>query len=169
MDVHAVIRSQHHAALDMLQAAIEGCPEAVWDREEDGNRSWQVAYHAIFYTHFYLHAKEADFVPWEGHRENLQIFGDRLPWPPHDEIDHGEPLTKAEVLDYLAHCRAQVDAIVPGLDLHAESGFAWLPMSKLEHMLYNLRHLMQHTGELYERLAKTGGPELPWVGMGPSQ
>lgn len=34
MDIRSVIHSQFHAALDMLDAAIEACPDDVWDRPE---------------------------------------------------------------------------------------------------------------------------------------
>lgn len=167
MDVRAALRSQYHAALDMLGAAVEACPDTAWDRPEDGNRTWQVAYHALFYTHLYLQPTEADFVPWAKHRPHLHVLGDRLPWPPHEPIERGEPLARADVLEYLAACRAEVDARVAAVDLEAPSGFDWLPMGKLEVQLYNLRHVMQHAGELYERLAKANGPALPWVGMSP--
>lgn len=166
MDVRAALRSQYHAALDMLGAAVDACPDDRWDRPSDVNRSWQLAYHALFFTHFYLQPSEADFVPWSGHRPHLQVFGDRLPWPPHDPIERGAPLAKADVRAYLAACRAEVDARLATIDLEGPSGFPWLPMTKLEHMLYTLRHLMHHTGELYERLADTTGGALPWVGMG---
>lgn len=161
----AAIRSQYHAALDMLAAAVQALPDDAWDRPEDGNRSWQVAYHALFYTHLYLQPAEADFVPWSGHRPHLQVFGDRLPWPPHEPVERGEPLARDHVLAYLEACRTEVDARVPALDPAAPSGFDWLPMGKLELQLYSLRHLMQHAGELYERVAKTSASELPWVGM----
>ncbi|MCB0216232.1 MAG: peptide-methionine (S)-S-oxide reductase MsrA [Chloroflexi bacterium] len=165
MDVLGIIRSQYQAALDMLAAAVEACPDAVWDRPEDRNRSWQVAYHALFYLHFYLQPTEADFRPWPKHREQAPHF-DRPPWLPEGEFVASEAYTKAEIREYLTVCRDEVDRLTPTLDLEAPSGFDWLPMTKLELQLYSLRHTMQHVGELYERLAKAGAAELPWVGMG---
>lgn len=166
MDLRTALRSQYHAALDMLEAAVAACPDDVWDRPADANRTWQVAYHALFFTHFYLQPTEADFEAWDRHRPHLQVFGDRLPWPPFESVERGAPLTRAEVSDYLAFCRAEVDRRVASLDFDAPSGFAWLPMGKLELQLYNLRHVMQHIGELYERLGRGEAAELPWVGMG---
>ena len=95
MDVLGIIRSQYQAALDMLAAAVEACPDAVWDRPEDRNRSWQVAYHALFYLHFYLQPTEADFRPWPKHREQAPHF-DRPPWLPEGEFVASEayPLIK---------------------------------------------------------------------------
>lgn len=166
MDIRSVIRSQYRAAFDMLEAAVQAIPDSAWDRPEDENRSWQVAYHALFYMHFYAQPTEADFEPWEKGRAYLHVFGGRLPWPPFDVVEIGEALSKADVLEYLALCRGHVDARTAELDLEAPSGFDWLPMNKLELQLYSLRHTMQHVGELYERVAKTSGAELPWVGMG---
>ena len=164
MDIRSVIRSQFHAALDMLSAAIEACPDDVWDRPDDTNRTWHVAYHALFFVHLYIQPTESDFVPWEKQKDYYRSMGE-LPWPPHDESEIGEALTKAEILAYLDICRDQVDTRTATVDLHADSGFPWLPMSKLEVQLYSLRHTMQHVGELYERVAKTNRAELPWVGM----
>jgi hypothetical protein len=48
------------------------------------------------------------------------------------------------------------------------SGFYWIPMNKLELQFYNIRHLQHHTGELCERLGKTGAVEIGWIGTKPS-
>ncbi|NIV30349.1 MAG: hypothetical protein GWN58_12900, partial [Anaerolineae bacterium] len=73
--------------------------------------------------------------------------------------------SKEDLLAYLELCRKQVEEQVAAVDLEAESGFHWLPFDKLELQFYNIRHIQQHTGELYERLGAAGGPELHWVGM----
>jgi hypothetical protein len=165
MNIQSIIRSQFHAALDMFEAAIEACPEELWDRPEDRNRTWHVAYHTLFYVHFYLQPTESDFRPWGQQLDHYRMMG-KFPWPPQDEPEIGEALPRAGILEYLAHCREEVDRQTASLDLEAESGFPWLPMNKLELQFYSLRHTMQHVGELYERLGKAGLHELPWRGMG---
>ena len=164
MDIRSIIRSQFHAALDMFEAAVAAIPDEAWDRPEDVNRTWHVAYHTLFFVHLYLQPTEGDFTPWEKHQEHYNSMG-QLPWPPHDKPEIGEPMSREDILEYLEECRGHVDARTADVDLHAESGFPWLPMSKLELQLYSLRHTMQHVGELYERVAKTSGADLPWVGM----
>ena len=164
MDTHNTIRSQFHASLDMLQDAIEACPEDMWDRAEDLNRTWQLAYHALFYTHLYLQPSEAYFRPWPRQEDHYRAMGKQAKWLGLEEAS-GAPLDKAGVLEYLAFCRQEVDARTEALDLESESGFSWLPMNKLELQFYSNRHIMQHTGELYERLSKVDS-ELRWVGMG---
>jgi hypothetical protein len=165
MDIHDSIRSQFHASLDMLQNAIEVCPEDMWDRADDLNRTWQVAYHTLFYTHFYLQPNEAAFQPWARQEDHYRAMGKQAKWLGLEDAS-GEPLDKAGVLEYLTFCREQVDLQTPSIDPNAkESGFDWLPMGKLELQFYNIRHIMQHTGELFERLSKVDS-ELRWVGMG---
>ena len=159
MDIRTVIKSQYRASLDMLAQTVEKCPPELWDREEDKNRFWNLAYHTLFYTHLYLSPTEEEFVPWEKHQPEYYSMG-KLPQP------HENPYSKDEILEYLEYLRAMLDEMVDKTDLHAESGFYWLPFSKLEVQFYNIRHLMQHTGELGERLGHAAQIEIDWVGMG---
>jgi hypothetical protein len=164
MNIPDVIISQYQAALEMLKQAITKCPDALWDNPGDKTRFWHIAYHALFYTHLYLQDTEPDFTPWSKHRPEYQFLG-QTPWPPHLPPQIGEPFSQETELEYLAFCQAQVAERVPQLDLHAASGFDWLPFSKLELQFYTLRHLQQHTGELMERLGTRAGVDVDWVGM----
>lgn len=153
MDIQNSIQSQFLAALAMLEQVIVKCPDPIWDAPGDKDKFWNKAYHALFYAHLYLQETEKHFQPWEKH---------------HDP-DNGEPFTQAEVLEYLAFVQNQVRERVPQLDLEAESGFHWLPFNKLELQIYNIRHIQQHAGELFERLGTRENIELNWVGIAPAQ
>jgi len=163
MDIKAVCRSQYLAALAMLRQAVERCPEALWDDRTYTNRSWHVAYHALFYTHLYLQDTLDAFVPWEQHRKEYNYLG-AVPWPPHHKPLIGDPYTRDEILAYCALCEQQVAERIGAVDLEAGSGFNWLPFGKLELQFYNIRHLQQHTGELMERLGTSAGVDVDWVG-----
>ena len=152
MDPHNVIQSQYLAALGMLKQVIVQCPEALWYAPGNQDRFWRKSYHALFYAHLYLQNVEKDFVLWEKH---------------HDP-DGEEPFTKDEVLEYLSFVEKQVLDRVPTTDLDAESGFHWLPFNKLELQFYNIRHIQQHVGELYERLGTHENIELGWISTGTS-
>ncbi len=147
MSTVMVIQSQYLAALEMLKQVIVKCPESSWNAPGDKSQFWNKAYHALFFAHLYLQESEKHFQPWEKH---------------HDP-DAGLPFTQAEVLEYLAFIQQQVRERVPALNLESESGFDWLPFNKLELQFYNIRHIQQHTGELYERLDREN-IELNWVG-----
>jgi hypothetical protein len=153
MDTNKIIQSQYLAALEMLKQVIVKCPAALWNAPGDKDKVWRKAYHALFYAHLYLQETEKHFKLWEKH---------------HDP-DTGEPFTQAEVLEYLAFVQKQVTAQVQALDLEAESGFHWLPFNKLELQFYNIRHIQQHAGELFERLGTRENIELDWVGAQPNQ
>lgn len=159
-----VLKSQYHAALAMLEQAIERCPENLWISSDHPNPFWHVAYHGLFCTHMYLQQDEAAFHPWEKHREEYQFLGS-LPWPPHRRPNIGEPYSKAEVMEYLRFCNAMIDAAIEKLDLDApESGFWWYKMSKLEHQFVNIRHLQHHAAQLADRLRQHAGVGVDWVG-----
>jgi hypothetical protein len=147
MDTKQVIQSQYLAALAMLKQVIVNCPEALWDAPGDQDRFWRKSYHALFYAHLYLQHAEKDFVPWVKHHD------------PDGEV----PFTKDEVLEYLSFVENQVMDRIPDTELESQSGFHWLPFNKMELQFYNIRHIQQHTGELYERLGTHGNMELDWV------
>jgi hypothetical protein len=159
MDIKNSLKSQYRASLEMLKGAITACPESLWVDPEFNNPFWQTAFHALFFTHFYLGPSEDDFVPWEKHKEAYVGLGSS-----EEESEEKEPYSKGELLDYLAFCWEFVEEQLNPLDLDAESGFHWLPFDKLELQIYNIRHIMEHTGELYERLSAKSDAEVGWVG-----
>ncbi len=149
MNTKQVIQSQYLAALAMLKQAIEKCPEDIWYDPNENFKIWSKAYHVVFFVHFYLQDTEKDFVEWEKHHD------------PDGDI----PFTKDEVLEYLAFAKQQVMERVPVTNLEAESGFDWYPVNKLELQFINIRHIQQHTGELYECLGiRENIEDLRWVG-----
>lgn len=163
MSTTAVINSQFHAALDMLEQTIQGCPDGVWYDNAPKNKAWHIAYHALFYTHLYIQPGEADFVPWAKHRENYESMGGRLSYPPFTEVVIDRPYSQADLLEYLAFVRSEVDRCTAAMELDGPSGFGWLPFGKLELQFYSLRHLMMHIGEIADRLGAQG-IDVDWRG-----
>jgi hypothetical protein len=165
--VREILKSQYHAALTMLRETIEQCPDDVWLNAEHKNAFWQIAYHALFFTHVYLQPSEAAFRYWEHSQKDVQnpdAFGiesdpnSNLPLLP-------KPYTKTEVLAYWNFCDQMVDRAVDALDLlSADSGFRWYKESKLEHQFINLRHIEHHTAQLADRLRSSNGIAIRWIG-----
>ena len=160
MTVQAVFKSQYHASLSMLRDAIDSCPADLWTDDSYVNQFWQVAYHTLFYTDFYLQPSESVFVPWEHHR------------PEHHRFMSGPqasgsitPYSVEEIRACWIRCQDMIDSAVDRLDLSApDSGFPWYKMSKLEHQFVNLRHLQHHTGQLAERIRQVTGRGIQWAG-----
>jgi hypothetical protein len=153
MDIPAILISQYLSSLEMLKQTITKCPESIWNAASDKNKFWQVAYHALFFTHLYLSDSEEAFTPWIKHREQYEDF----PAP-----KMNEPYDKDTILEYLAFCQQEVTKRAPQLNL--EEGFDGRPYTKLELQIYSIRHIMQHTGELMERLGSRTEAQIDWVG-----
>jgi hypothetical protein len=161
-----VLKSQYHAGLAMLRDAIESCPENLWLDAVPKNAFWQVAYHALFFTHLYL-GDEATFTPWAEHQRDNQnedgIAGEPDPASPLPLVPR--PYSRDQALRYWSIVDGMVDSAVDALDLRRrDSGFSWYTMSKLEHQLLNLRHLQHHTGQLADRLRAADGHGVRWMG-----
>jgi hypothetical protein len=154
MDIAAILISQYQASLEMLKQTITECPESIWNAASDKNKFWQVAYHALYFTHEYLADSYESFTPWIKHREVYDF----------DESQVFEPYDKDTILEYLAFCQQHVAESVPQLDLEAADGHGNRSLNRLELHIYSIRHIMQHTGELMERLGTRTGAEIDWVG-----
>jgi hypothetical protein len=154
MGLAAILISQYQASLEMLKQTITGCPESIWDAASDKNRFWQVAYHALYFTHEYLADSYETFTPWVKHREVYDF----------DDSQIFEPYDKESILEYLAFCQQHVAERIPRLNLEGPEGHGDRSMITLELQIYSIRHLMQHTGELMERLGARSGAEIDWVG-----
>jgi hypothetical protein len=158
------IAGQYHAGLTMLREPIERCSDGLWTARSHAADFWQVAYHALFFTHLYLQPDEASFEPWEHHRQEYQ-FIQSVPWPPFGPPNLGEPYTREQVLAYGSLCDGMIDDGVARLDLGAgECGFWWYKMPKLDHQIMNLRHLQHHAADLAERVRAEDGGEFAWYG-----
>jgi DinB superfamily len=164
MDVRSALKSQYHAAHKTLRAAIENCPDSMWNDPADGSPPfWRVAYHTLFWSHFYLQQRQEDFVPWARHRDEAQFIAS-LPWDNNRAPKPCEPFTRGDLLDYLGECDRMIDAAVDALDLSApESGFPWYNMPKLEHQILNIRHIQHHAAILSNRLRRSIGVAVDWV------
>ena len=146
----------------MLGNAIELCPEDLWFSTEYRNRFWHIAYHSLFYTHFYLQPSEGDFQPWSKHVPNSNYLG-HGPSAKNEPFQIPEPYAKSDIQEYAELCLAEVEKQVPLIRVEDSSGFSWLPFDKLELQFYNIRHLQHHTGQLIERLRTAAGLGVAWT------
>ncbi|HLE77566.1 MAG TPA: hypothetical protein VJA65_04045 [bacterium] len=103
----AALKSQYHATLAMLKAAVTRCSDDLWiSRGGHANPYWRIAYHTLFYTHLYLQPNNRVFTPWEHHYKGIQYMG---------RPSRRKPYTKAEVLAYWRLCDWLVDDAVDNL------------------------------------------------------
>ena len=146
MKIKPILQSQYLASLAMLKQAITKCPPEAWDNPQDKDRFWFVAYHTLYYAHRYLKTQDKGLVRWEKRQHSQQ----------------GVSFSKEEILERLAIVERDVARQIPLMDPEGKSGYAGFLANKLELQLYNIRHIQQHTGELYERLS-TRNVRLTWA------
>jgi len=168
MEVQSALKHQYHAALKTLRLVIERCPDELWDQREDERAApfWQVAYHTLFFTHFYLQQTRDKFKAWEKGRKGVESLGRRRAADaPGESPDSDAAYTREEILEYWRFCDEAIDTGVDRLDLSAaQCGFPWYKMPTLEHQLVNIRHIQHHAAALAMQLRNATGVSIEWVG-----
>jgi len=156
VDREAVAR-QFGAALAMLENAIVACPDELWGDRSREPKFWYVAFHTLFWLDLYLSDGAEGFAPPEP-------FG-------LEELDPAGVLpprvyAQAELLAYLAHGRARLRtglAALTGEAANARIRIGSFDGRAAELMLYNLRHVQHHTGQLNLLLRQAGLAPPRWV------
>lgn len=155
-----IIVSQFEAALCMFDQCLRACPDEHWDGPIAKYPFWMVAYHTLCYVDCYLSRGQSAFLPRPDlHPKGMQEYEEEYP---------SRRFERAELLRYVENCRAKIRTELTADDeasLAAPSGFPWLPFTRLELHLYNLRHLAHHTGQL-QAFLRRAGVETGWVKMG---
>lgn len=162
----AALTRQFGAAIDTLAAAIEACPDRLWDDRSQQPPFWHIAYHTLFYLDLYLSASEDSFRPPACHRQNANFLG-AMPFPPFHVDTPAVACTKEELRAYLAagrtRCRARIAHLTPE-EIERRSPFPWLDFTVGDLVLYNMRHVQHHAAQLNLRLRAQGIAPPPWVG-----
>jgi len=168
-EIRSLIKSQYHASLAMLRDTVERCSQDLWVASNYSNAFWQIAYHAVFFGHLYLHRDKDSFQPWKEHQSNVQhphgLLGPSDPKSPLPLIPN--PYTREQVLSYWKICDDMVDPAIDRTDLHDPNcGFPWYKnVTKLEHLFISIRHIQHHAGQLADRLRSASNEGTRWVGM----
>jgi hypothetical protein len=155
--LRTALKGQYHGALDMLRNAIDTCPPDIWVSGKPPRQFWRLAYHTLYFTHFYTELSADDFQKWEKHRDEVESDQE------HEELEP-TPYTKQEILEYLEVVDSRIDPQIDRMDLESqECGIPWYKMAKLDHQIMNIRHVQEHTGGLRDRLLEAG-VDQGWVG-----
>jgi hypothetical protein len=152
-----IVWRQFGAAIDMLRNAVLACPPEVWS---DGSRQpefWYLVYHTLFWLDLYLSGPVEGFAPP----------------PPYtlSELDPAGPMpervyTRDELLAYLRHGRRKCRETIDGMTDEAAAErlrFGWGEATRAELLLYNLRHVQHHTGQLNLILRQQTDSAPRWV------
>ncbi len=156
-DWRAVLWSQFGAAIDMLERDIRACPDEVWRGTETTLGAWTIAHHALFWLDLYLSGAVEGFAPPAPFGlEELDPAG-RLP---------ARAYSKNELLTYLEHGREKCRRTIQALTASGAAGrhaFRWGEVTFAELLLYTMRHVQDHAGELSSIIGTATGSGPGWV------
>lgn len=149
-----ILWSQFGASIDMLENAITACPDSLWN---DSSKFWYNAYHTIFYLEYYLSEVPDKFMPPDPY--TLSEFDP-------DGILPDRVYNKSELLDYIKLCREKCRKLISTLseeNLQKRFINQYRNYSRFEILLYNMRHVQHHTGQLNLLLRQSGNNAPNWV------
>ena len=148
------IWSQFGAGLDMLENAIQMCPDQLWVTKLN---FWYTSYHCIFWTDYYLTTEPSKFE-----RPKPFTFSEFDPTGKMPERTY----TKTEQLSYLEHCKQKANLVISGLTAN-KLNERWINNYKnyslLEILLCHLRHIQHHSAQLNLHLRKNLNNAPSWV------
>jgi hypothetical protein len=152
-----ILWGQFDAALDMLENAIRACPDTLWSDRTRQPEFWHIAYHTLFFLDLYLGDATEGFDP-----------------PPPFTLSELDPsgvlrdrvYTKDETLLYLNHGRAKARARIESLTADSANhscSYGWIELTRAESLLYNMRHVQHHAGQLNLLLRQSANSAPVWV------
>lgn len=161
--VQQMLTNQYEAALCMLSECMERCPNDRWQEPVASHPFSTTVFHTLFYTDVYLGPGLDAVYEQPFHRNHLDQFEG------YEELERRPPertYAKPFLADYLQHCLEKMRTEVASetdASLAKDPGFDWLPFSRAEVHLYNIRHIHHHAAQLSLRLRLDGAEAAPWI------
>jgi len=167
--VKTLLVNQYEAALSMLKACVDGCPDDTWNAPVATYSFSRVVFHTLYFTDLYLgRDDEATFRRQPSHRQLAPLFADLPPMREPFEDPAPRSFDRAALLTYLDLCRRKVSEVMTTETeetLRAPEAFG-KKFSRAELHVYNIRHIHHHAAQLSLRLRLDGGQGVDWVGSG---
>jgi hypothetical protein len=152
-----IVWRQLGAALDMLENAMQACPNTLWQDHTSQPKFWYIVYHTLFFLDFYMSDSVEDFTPPApftlSELDPAGILPDRV-------------YSKKELQTYLEHGRKKCKAAIETLtDEKANRPFKYgrLDFSFADLCLYTMRHVQHHAGQLNLILRQKTDSAPRWI------
>lgn len=148
---------QFGASLDMLENAINACPDKVWGDHADWHEFWYITYHTLFFLDYYLEGKEEGFKPLKPYTlselDPKGLFPDKV-------------YSKEEMLSYLAFGRDKSKKAIFALSddsVHRQCDYNRPGITVFGLLLYTMRHVQHHAAQLNLLLRQSVDSAPRWV------
>ncbi|SEW51564.1 hypothetical protein SAMN04488122_4319 [Chitinophaga arvensicola] len=164
------------AAIDMAHQVLVLAPEELLEKDR---RFFYMAYHSLIFLDYYLSDPVRDFHPKLSYTIH---HADVLPAEAVDDVLPDRIYTKDELLTFLRETRGKCETQFRQMtgekllerwitdnevDMHGLCPPLVSHYSRLEILLYNLRHLQHHTGQLNLLLRLKANVAADWVSQSP--
>ncbi len=147
--------NQFGASIDMLENAINMCPDDFWDTEK---KFWYNAYHCLFWLDYFLTLEPSTFSPPKPF--TLSEFDASGIMPE-------RTYAKEELLSYLQASRCKCHQVISSLSMDEIINRRWINeyrnYSVFEILLYNMRHVQHHAAQLNLLLRQNINDAPKWV------
>lgn len=150
----SAVKSQFGASLDMLENAITACRDEHWNTDD---KFWYISFHCIFWTDYYLSTDPDNFTPPAPFTCSEFTTPGKLP---------NTVFSKPELLSYTRYCKEKMNNLLREMhpdELNNRWINAYKNYSLLEILLYNLRHIQHHTGQLNLLLKQKTDTAPAWI------
>lgn len=163
-----VLWNQFGASIDMLKNIIQLWPDQYWNLN---NKVYYLCYHTFLFLDYYLTMPPTNYTPPLAF---TIISPDKVPPYAVDDLLPARLYSKNELLDSLQACRQKCKQVIFDLtekNLEQQwidhpddiAGGVTLKYSVLEILLYNLKHIQHHTGQLNLLLREETGQAAAWI------
>lgn len=162
------------ASLDMVSQAVKQFPEAEWLSR---GKFYYMAYHTAIFADYYLSHPVRAFAP----RIPYHLASpDNIPAHAIDDVLPKHLISQQEMADYLKHIRKKAHKLIleapigafiqrwiapEEIEMHGLCPGLVEGYSLLEILLYNLRHIQHHCGQLNLLLREQTGQSVDWISM----
>jgi hypothetical protein len=133
-----ICKQNYLALIQMIEQAINLCPESLWSNQSYQPQFWQEIYHTIYYLDFYLGTNPKKHKEQFEIKENLSEIPETI-------------LTKTELVDYLKDVKKKTEDIFNKLknaEIEGKNSFWWTGETLGHKLVYNLRHSQHHMGKI---------------------
>ena len=159
------------AAIDMFTNVVRLCPDELWKDKKFFN----LTYHTAIFLEYYLSSPVKDFRPILTY---TLYAADKLPIDAVDDVIADRHFTKNEVIRQLLTVREKCQSLISQatmdkllarwihdeeVDLHGLCPSVVVNYSLLEILMYNLRHLQHHTGQLNLFMRQQANVATDWI------
>ena len=167
-----VLWNQFGASIEMFKSTIELWPDQHWNLE---SKAYYLSYHTFLFLDYYLTIPPTEYSaplpftmsPW-----------DKIPAFAVDDLLPERLYTKNELIEHLQICQEKCHHVIFNLTEEMLkrvwidqpddiAGGVTLKYSVLEILLYNLKHVQHHVGQLNLMLRQETGHAADWVANAP--